>query len=199
MCMWHTSPGRDAKYDLLLVLQLSLLNIDWETASSLRATEQQGNATDQTRAVAEQDPIVRWLVTASDYTISSTFPTAEINRVSPSQNASQFHSIVAFRNYFYDFLFKIKYCGWDSIYIYMQCTSDVKRCTLAVDEILNGFLWFVFFFFKLWIGKPFERHPNGNSWIALTLAEQCQLALGFITAVTRCRGVTSPVPAVPVM
>ena len=102
MCMQHTSPGRDATYDLLLVLQLDLLNIDWEAASSLRATEEWRNATDWSRAASEQDPILGWLITASDYTVSYTFHRAEINRVSLSQNASQFQSIVMLRNNFYD-------------------------------------------------------------------------------------------------
>ena len=39
-------------------------------------------------------------------------------------------------------------------------------------------------FLTLQIGKTFELHPNGNAQNALTLAEQCQLALGFITAIT---------------
>jgi len=42
----HISPGREATHDLLLVLQLDLPSIVWEAASSLIATEQQGNATD---------------------------------------------------------------------------------------------------------------------------------------------------------
>lgn len=76
-------------YDLLLVLQLDLLSIDWEAASSLRAAPQWGNATDRSRAASEQDPLLGWLLTASDYTVSYTFHKAEINRVSSSQNASQ--------------------------------------------------------------------------------------------------------------
>lgn len=44
------------------------------------------------------------------------------------------------------------------------------------------------FFFKLRIGKTFERHPNGDLQIILTLVEQCQVALGLITAITWQRG-----------
>lgn len=69
MFMQHTSPGTDATYDLLLALQLGLLNTDWGAASSLRAKEERGNATDQSRETSEQDPIREWLITASYYTI----------------------------------------------------------------------------------------------------------------------------------
>lgn len=44
------------------------------------------------------------------------------------------------------------------------------------------------FFFKLRTGKTFERHPNGDPQIILTSAEQCQVALGLITAITWQRG-----------
>lgn len=62
----------------------------------------------------------------------------------------------------------------------------MKHYTLAVDEMLGNFG--LVFFFKLWIRKTFEWHPNGDPRIALTLAEQCQLALSFTTAITWHRG-----------
>lgn len=43
-------------------------------------------------------------------------------------------------------------------------------------------MWVVFFK-KLRIGKTFETNPNGDTRTILTLAEQCQLALGCITAI----------------
>lgn len=57
---------------------------------------------DQSRAASEEDPILCWLITASNCMICCIFHRPEINTVFPSQNASQFQRIFMFRNHFYD-------------------------------------------------------------------------------------------------
>lgn len=84
-------------------------------------------------------------------------------------------------------LFNVEFYGWDR---HIKNTFMYPVRYLWYESLYIGsrwnvrWVWFFWLFQKLQIRKTFERHPNGDLRIALTLAEQCQLALGFITAIT---------------